>query len=102
MADISINGRKKVSTLKREFKAEYGLTLDVKVGNSNHTAAPHKTLKDIRDPKAPGGKGFAIRGNMKVGNIEKKFSTMGVRINIKSARGKAISNDVTLGSVRTK
>tara|TARA_Y100000588_G_C13892694_1_gene769391 strand:+ start:283 stop:387 length:105 start_codon:yes stop_codon:yes gene_type:complete len=30
MAEISINGRKKVSTLKREFKAEYGLTLDVK------------------------------------------------------------------------
>ena len=30
MAEISINGGKKVSTLKREFKAEYGLTLDVK------------------------------------------------------------------------
>ena len=34
MAEISINGRKKVSTLKREFKAEYGLTLDVKKGKS--------------------------------------------------------------------
>ena len=32
MAEISINGRKKVATLKREFKAEYGLTLDVKKG----------------------------------------------------------------------
>ena len=34
MAEISINGRKKVSTLKREFKSEYGLTLDVKQGKA--------------------------------------------------------------------
>ena len=99
MAGISINGRKKVATLKREFKSEYGLTLDVKVGRSNHSASPHKTLKDVRDPKAPGGKGFTIRGNMKVGNVEKKFLGMGLKINIKSARGKAISNDATLASV---
>ena len=43
MAEISINGRKKVATLKREFKAEYGLTLDVKKGNSNISASPSKT-----------------------------------------------------------
>ena len=33
MAKISVNGGKKVATLAREFKAEYGLTLDVKQGN---------------------------------------------------------------------
>ena len=102
MAEISINGRKKVSTLKREFKAEYGLTLDVKKGKSNHSASPGKTLAQIRDPESPGGKAFSIRGNMKIGNIEKKFSSMGVKINIKKSRGGQISNDVTLGSVRTK
>ena len=100
MAEISINGRKKVSTLKREFKTEFGLTLDVKKGKSNHSAAPHKTLSDIRDPESPGGKAFAIRGNMKVGNLEKKFQDMGVKVNIKKARGGFVSNDVTLGSVR--
>ena len=38
MADLSVNGRKKVSTLAREFKQEYGLTLDVKEGKGNRSA----------------------------------------------------------------
>ena len=102
MAEISINGRKKVSTLKREFKSEYGLTLDVKQGKSNHSADSHKKLSDVRDPESPGGKSFSIRANMKIGNLEKKFQDMGVKVNIKMARGGFVSNDVTLGSVRTK
>ena len=102
MAEISINGRKKVSTLKREFKSEYGLTLDVKQGKSNHSADSHKTLSDVRDSESPGGKSFSIRANMKIGNLEKKFQDMGVKVNIKMARGGFVSNDVTLGSVRTK
>ena len=102
MAEISINGRKKVSTLKREFKAEYGLTLDVKKGNSNISASPSKTLAQVRAEDAPKGSEFSIRANMKVGNLEKKFQQMGIKINIKTARGGHISNDKTLGSVRTK
>ena len=102
MAEISINGAKKVSTLKREFKSEYGLTLDVKKGKSNVSAPPHKTLSQVRDEESPGGKSFRISANMKVGNLEKKFQEMGVKINIKSAGGGFISNDKTLGSVRKK
>jgi len=102
MANISINGRKKLSTLKREFKKEYGLTLDIKKGNSNHSADTHKTLSEVRDPNAPAGSSFSIRSNMKVGNLEKKFKSMGIKINIKQPRGGFVSNDVTLGSVRTK
>ena len=93
MAEISINGGKKVSTLKREFKAEYGLTLDVKKGRSNHSADTRKTLSEVRDPKAPGGKPFKISG---------RIASMGVKINIKTKTGKFIPNDVTLQSVRTK
>ena len=102
MAEIGINGRKKVATLKREFKAEYGLTLDVKKGNSNVSANAGKTLAETRDPNAPSGSSFKIRANMKVGNIEKKFKEMGIKINIKSSRGGMIPNAKTLGSVRTK
>ncbi len=102
MADISINGRKKVATLKREFKAEYGLTLDVKKGNSNISANTGKSLAETRDPNAPSGTSFTIRGNMKVGNLEKKFKEMGIKVEIKRPRGGSIPNDVTLGSVRTK
>ena len=102
MAEISINGRKKVATLKREFKAEYGLTLDVKKGNSNVSASGGKSLAETRDPNAPSGSSFKIRSNMLVGNIEKKFKEMGIKINIKSPGGKMIPNAKTLGSVRTK
>ena len=102
MAEISINGAKKVSTLKREFKAEYGLTLDVKKGKSNVSASTHKTLSQVRDEESPGGKSFKISSNMKVGNLEKRFQEMGVKINIKTAGGGFISNDKTLGSVRKK
>jgi len=102
MANISINGRKIVRTLKREFRAEYGLTLDVKQGKSNVSANTGKTLAEVRAPGAPGGKSFAISGRMNVGTVEKKFGEMGIRINIKKSRGGHISNDVTLGSVRKK
>jgi len=102
MSEISINGRKKVATLKREFKAEYGLTLDVKKGKSNFSADSGKTLSEVRDPKSPGGKSFSISGRMNVGTVEKRFAEMGIKINIKKSRGGHIPNDVTLGSVRTK
>ena len=102
MATISINGRKIVRTLKREFRAEYGLTLDVKQGKSNVSANTGKTLAEVRDPGASGGKSFAISGRMNVGTVEKKFGEMGIKINIKKSRGGRISNDVTLGSVRKK
>jgi|TARA_B110000196_G_scaffold275554_1_gene253074 hypothetical protein len=101
MAEISINGGKLVSTLKREFKAEYGLTLDVKKGRSNHSAPPSKRLSQIRDPEAKGGKPFKINARMKIGNLEKKFEEMGVKINIKTKGGGFVSNDVTLQSVRS-
>jgi len=102
MADISVNGRKLVKTLKREFRAEYGLTLDVKKGKSNVSANTGKTLSEVRDPNAKGGSSFAISGRMNVGTVEKKFAGMGIRVNIKKSRGGHISNDVTLGSVRKK
>ena len=97
MAEISINGRKKVSTLKREFKSEYGLTLDVKQGKSNQSADTHKTLAGVRDPESPGGKSFSIRANMKIGNLEKKFEEMGIKVNIKALEGKIFLEAIKKG-----
>ena len=96
MAEISIRGNTKVSTLKRAFRDEYKLMLDVKKGRSNFTADSRKTLAEIRDPKAPSGKSFKISRRMLVGNVEKKFKEMGVKVNIKKSRGGAIDNKVTL------
>ena len=59
-----------------------------------------KKVKVTGVPKAPSGKAFSIRANMNVGNLEKKFLGMGVKVNIKKAGGGFIDNNVTLGSVR--
>jgi len=97
MAEISIRGNTKVSTLKRAFRDEYKLMLDVKKGRSNHSADTRKTLAEIRDPNAPRGKSFKISRRMLVGNVEKRFKEMGVKVNIKKSRGGAIDNKLTLG-----
>ena len=98
MAEISIRGNTKVSTLKRAFKKEYKLTLDVKKGRGNISVKnPNNTLAEIRDEDAPRGKSFKISRRMLVGTVEKKFKAMGVKVNIKRARGGAIDNKLTLG-----
>ena len=99
MADFSVNGRTKVKTLKKYFKDEYGLMLDVKKGASNHSADADASLAQIRAEKKDGS--IKISPQIKIGNLEKKFfSECGVKVNIKHTNGRAIDNDVTLSSVK--
>ena len=99
MAELSVNGRTKVKTLKKYFKDEYGLLLDVKKGASNHSADPDASLAQIRAEKKDGS--IKISSQIKVGNLEKKFfEECGVKVNIKHSNGKAIDNNVTLASVK--
>jgi len=100
MATFKVSGRMKVKTLKKHFKDEYGLMLDVKKGKSkSHRAPDGATLAEIRAEKKNGN--FSLRANSLVGNIEKKFmSECGVSVNIKYANGRSIPNNVTLGSVK--
>lgn len=101
MAEFSVNGRTKVGSLKKYFKDEYGLMLDVKKGASNHRADDDATIASVRAEKKDGA--IKIHAQSKVGTLEKKFfSECGIKVNIKHANGKPIDNDLTLGEVRKK
>ena len=74
---FSITGQIKVSTLKKRFHKEFGLTLRVYDGRS--FADEDKTIGQIRKKKGSGD--LSIKKNMKVGTLEEKieeeFSKLG-------------------------
>jgi len=65
-----IDGRKKVKTVKREFKEEFGLTLRIYDGRG--FADDEATLASIRKGDNKGGE-LSPKRNMKIGNVEKNI-----------------------------
>ena len=68
---LSVDGRKKVKTLKEEFKKEFGVSIRVYKGVK--FADDDATLASIRKSDAPKTGSFEVHGNTKVGNVEKQF-----------------------------
>ena len=99
MAEIKVSGRMSVATLKKQFKEAFGSTLRVyKSASAKGAFADDKaTLASIRAEGAKGGE-LAVKGNMKVGNFEEKFSEMwGIGVQVANADDSALApNDVTL------
>lgn len=96
---LSVNGRMKVKTLKEKFKDEFGVT--VRVYKGAKFADDDATLASIRKSDAAKSGDFEVRGNTKVGNVEKLFlENLGIKVQIESADGKLADNDVTLASLR--
>jgi hypothetical protein len=94
MADINVNGRIKVKTLKEAFKKEFGCGIRVYKGKK--FADDDATLASIRSGETKGGD-FAVKGNMKVGNAEKKFKEeFGISIQVEDKAGKLADNNMTL------
>ena len=95
MADLSISGKRKVKTLKANFKAEYGSTLRVYVGKK--FADDDATLASIRKEDAKGGE-VKINGKMLVGNFEKKIlEEFGIVVQVASPDDSKLSdNSMTL------
>ena len=77
MADFSLNGRTKVKTLKDNFKKNFGGTLRVykSVSCKGAFADDNATLASIRAEGAKGGE-LVVKGNMQVGNFEKKVALL--------------------------
>lgn len=99
MAEIKIDGRMKVKTLKAEFKAAFGSTLRVYQATSckGRFADDDATLASIRGEGAKGGD-FAVKGNKQVGNFEKEFAEIfGIGVQVANADDSALAaNDATL------
>lgn len=101
MAEIALKGRMKVKTLKAEFKEAFGATLRVyKSVSCKVFADDDATLASIRQGEAKGGD-LAVKGNMQVGNFEKKIAEMyGIGVQVANADdSKLVDNGVTLASI---
>ena len=99
MADLKLNGRTKVKTFKADFKKTFGATLRVykSVTCKGAFADEEATLASIRAEGAKGGE-LTVKGNMQVGNFEKKVAEMfGIGIQVANADdSKLADNSVTL------
>jgi len=96
-SELSIDGRMKVGTLRKNFKEQFGVGLRVYTGKK--FASDNVTLSSIRGENAKGGK-FNIHGRTKVGNVEKMFKdTMGIKIQIEDKAGELADNDLSLAQI---
>lgn len=97
MAEIKLSGNKRVGTLCKEFKDAFGSTL--RVYNGVAYAKDDATLASIRKGDAKGGE-LLVKGNMQVGNFEKKVMEMyGIKVQVANANDSALAdNSVTLAA----
>ena len=97
MADLNLNGRTKVKTLKAEFKKNWNATLRVYKGKQ--FADDEATLASIRTGDAKGGE-LKVNGNMKVGNFEEKVKEIfGVTVQVANSDDTKLSNnDITISA----
>ena len=101
MAGLSVSGRMKVSTLRKGFQREFGLTLRLYEGK--RFADEDKTLANIRTEKGTGG-ALSVAKNMKVGNLENKFKKeFGLKVQVASSDDSYLcNNDHTLAQAYQK
>ena len=104
MAEIALKGNMKVKTLKAEFKKAFGSTLRVYKSATCKGAFADEdaTLASIRAEGAKGGE-LVVKGNMQVGNFEKKVAEMyGIGVQVASANDdELIDNNITLSKAAT-
>lgn len=101
MADFRLHGRMKVKTLKENFKENFGATLRVYKNESckGAFADDEASLASIRTEGKKGGE-LLVRGNIKVGNFEKKVAELyGIGVQVANAdNSKLADNDITISA----
>ena len=100
MAEFTLNGRTKVKTLKANFKENFGATLRVYKSATCKGAFADEdaTLASIRAEGANKGGDLVVKGNMQVGNFEKKVAELyGIGVQVANADdSKLADNSITL------
>ncbi len=99
MAEIKLSGNMRVKSLKNQFKEAFGSTLRVYKSESckGGFADDEATLASIRGEGKKGGE-LAIKGNMQVGNFEKKVAELyGIGVQVANADDSQLAdNSITL------
>ena len=100
MADLSLDGRKKVKGLKEDFKKCFGATLRVyTTPTCKCPARDDATLASLRAEGKTGG-ACAFGGNLKVGSFEKKVTDLyGIGVQVATPDNKKLApDDITLAA----
>ncbi|MCM1336324.1 MAG: hypothetical protein NC187_04715 [Candidatus Amulumruptor caecigallinarius] len=100
MADLSLDGRKKVKGLKDDFKKCFGATLRVYTTPScKSPAKDDATLASLRAEGKAGG-ACTFGGNLKVGSFEKKVADLyGIGVQVATPDNKKLApDDITLAA----
>lgn len=98
---LTVDGRMKVSTLKKKFHAEFGLTLRLYEGS--RFADENKTISKLRTKKGTSS-ALSVSRNMKVGNLENKFNKeFGLKVQVAGSDDSYLcNNNDTLISAQRK
>lgn len=95
MADLKIDGRMKVKTLKANFKKAFGSSLRVykSITCKGAMADDDATLASLRAEGAKGGE-LTVGGNKKVGTFETEFAaTWGIGVQVANAGDTALADN---------
>ena len=98
MAEISINGRMTVKSLRKQFKDAFGASLRVYKGAK--FAPEDATLASIRSGENVKGGELVCKGNLQVGNFEAKMKEMfGITVKVaNSDNTKLASSNMTIAA----
>lgn len=96
MAELTINGRMHVKTLKAEFKNAFGASL--RVYKSTHFAPDDATLASCRESEGAKAGEMAVKGTITVADFERDFEDLfGIKVQVANADNtKLAKNDATL------
>jgi hypothetical protein len=100
MAELSLDGRKKVKGLKEDFKKCFGATLRVyTTPTCKVPAKDDATLASLRAEGKPGG-ASTFGANLKVGSFEDKVAALyGIGVQVATPDDKKLApNDITLAA----
>ena len=99
MAELKLDGRMKVKTLKDNFKKNFGSTLRVykSVSCKGAMADDNATLASLRAEGKAGGE-LTVGGNLRVANFENKIAELyGIGVQVANASDSALAdNNATL------
>lgn len=99
MAELKIDGRMKVKTLKANFKKAFGATLRVYTTATCKTKADDEATLATLMGNAKGGE-CTFGSNLRVGNFEKKVTEMyGIGVQVATPDDSKLSdNEITLAA----
>jgi hypothetical protein len=100
MAEITVSGRMKVKTLKKDFQETFGASL--RVYNGKRFADDEVTLASIRKDDATAKGDLKVSGNMQIGTFEKKFKEIfGIAVQVADADdAKLLDDSLTLSAAK--